>query len=282
MVRRLPVHSFRLALVALVAGAVAARAQTAPHATVRVTAKDSSGTPITGAELTITRGLKDVVARGTTDSAGMATLMVQTKDSSDFQVTIRKIGFLRRDRFFEVGPFDTARVALILPRPQANTLGAVKVTAKRDDKYESYDLYADEIEATDAPMDNAWDMIKELRPVMLTSRGCKTGVQNVWVNGKRIRLPLPPFGMVAARERINLPIRARFSYVAVSVLSEIAPEHIQEIHYHDCFDTSLAAVGADDAMFVTLKPGVTYVQDVGSFVLDEPSTKPANGKNGKK
>jgi hypothetical protein len=55
----------------------------------------------------------------------------------------------------------------------------------------------------------------------------------------------------------------------VSVLSEIAPEHIAEIHYHDCFDTSMAAVGNNNAIFVVLKPGVVYEQDVGSFVISE-------------
>src|SRR5262249_2406655 len=113
-------------------------------------------------------------------------------------------------------------------------------------------------------------VVKRLRPDMLTSRGgCNTGVQEVWVNGKRIRLPLLPTGMVAARARVGAPPRARFSYVAVSVLSEILPEHIQEIIYHDCFDATMAAVGSTNAIFVVLKPGVTYVQDVGSFVVEQ-------------
>jgi hypothetical protein len=105
---------------------------------------------------------------------------------------------------------------------------------------------------------------------MLTSRGgCNTGAQEVWVNGKRIRLPLYPTGLAAARAFVGVPPHARFSYVPVSVLSEIAPEHIAEIHYHDCFDTSMAAVGNNNAIFVILKPGVYYQQDVGSFVISE-------------
>ncbi len=80
--------------------------------------------------------------------------------------------------------------------------------------------------------------MKRLRPDMLTSRGgCDTGVQEVWVNGKRIVLPLLPSGMAATRAFVGAPPRTRFSYVPITVLSEIAPEHIQEMIYHDCFDT---------------------------------------------
>jgi hypothetical protein len=74
--------------------------------------------------------------------------------------------------------------------------------------------------------------------------------------------------LAAVRARVGVPARARFSYIPVSVLSDIAPEHILEINYHDCFDSSMAAVGSVNAMFVVLKPGVVYKQDVGSFVLE--------------
>jgi hypothetical protein len=263
-------------LAALVTLAVSAGAQssTANRAFVRVTAKDSSGAPISAAEITVTRGLRDVVARGTTDDEGHGLFSVDVKDSTEFQVTMRKIGYRRGDRFFEVALKDTAQVNITVPRPQTNALAPVTVTAKRESRYNSYDLDADEIESSDLPLDNAWEVIKALRPVMLTSKGgCPTGIQEVWVNGKRIRLPLRPTGMAAARARVNVPIRARFSYVPVSVMSDIAPEHIQEIHYKDCFDHSMAVVGSNDAVFITLKPGIVYVQDVGSYVMDEPSVK---------
>jgi hypothetical protein len=106
---------------------------------------------------------------------------------------------------------------------------------------------------------------------MLTSRGgCATGVQEIWVNGKHIRLPLLPTGMAAAREMVGVPPHARFAYAPVTVLSEIAPEHIESITYKDCFDHSMAVVGTQNAIFVVLKPGVVYQQDVGSFVVDQP------------
>lgn len=258
------------AVFALITFAALAGAQQTNRAFVKVTAHDSSGAPIVGAEITVRSGLKDVIAQTTTDSVGHGLISVPAKDSTDFQLTMRKIGYVRGDRFFAVGPHDTTVVNVIVPRPSANTLDAVKVTASRVNKFDTYDLTSDEIENADGWLGNGWEVIKKLRPVMLTSRGgCATGAQEVWVNGKRIRLPLYPTGLAAARARVGVPPRARFSYVPVSVLSEIAPEHIAEIHYHDCFDHSMAAVGSNDAIFVVLKPGVIYQEGTGSFVISE-------------
>jgi hypothetical protein len=252
-----------------------AGAQASRPAVVRVVAVDSSGAPVRSAELTITLGLRDVVARGTTDSLGAAALVVPAlKDSTDLQVTMRKIGYARGDRFFSAAPSETTFVGLMVPRP-LTTLAPVRVSERADPKWKSYHLDADDISNSNIPFIDAWDVVKRLRPDMLTSRGgCDTGIQDVWVNGKRIRLPLPPVGMAAARAMVGVPPRARFTYIPVTVLSEIAPEHIAEMSYHDCFDTSMAAVGSVNALFVVLKPGVEYVQDVGSFVADTTSAKP--------
>lgn len=254
---------------ATVALSVAASAQTPAVGYVRVAAHDSSGAPVSNAELVITKGLRDIVARGTTDDAGHALLGVQVKDSTDLQVSMRKIGYRRGDFFFAIRPHDTATVAIVVGRPVAG-LAPVRITEQASLKYKSYHLDADQIEAAGDAADNGWEVIKRLRPDMLTSRGgCATGAREVWVNGKRIRLPLLPTPMQAARARVGAPPNARFGYVPLVVLSEIAPEHIQEITYHDCFDTSMAAVGNNDAIFVVLKPGVTFVQDVGSFVVEQ-------------
>ena len=203
------------------------------------------------------------------------------RDSTDLDVTMRKIGYSRADRFFSAGPHDTANITLTIAPIRTATLAPVKVTAQADLLRKSYYLDADDIEKYDRPLDNGWEVVKRLRPDMLTSRGgCSTGVQEIWVNGKRIRLPLMPVGMAATRARVGVPPRARFAYAPVTVMSEIAPEHIQEISYEDCVSTKMAAVGSVNAMFVVLKQGVVYQQDVGSFVVDsaeKPST-PADKK----
>jgi hypothetical protein len=249
--------SIRLALLATVTygATVAAQAtvtaQDSKHAVVEVTARDSTGLPVPQAEITITRALRDVVARGITDSTGHTVLVVELKDSADFHLTMRKIGY-------------------IVPPRRSTELAPMRITAMSSLQYKSYHLDADDIEAADMPLYNGWDAVKRLRPDMLTSRGgCATGALQIWVNGKRIRLPLQPTGINAANALVGVPPSARFSYWPVSVLQEIAPEHIREIVYHDCFDTSMAAVGSDNAIFVILQPGVVYQENVGSFVLSE-------------
>jgi len=276
MVRR-PVLPQFFSLLALVVAVTAARAQSPSRALVRISARDSSGVPVQRAELTLVHGLRDVVARGTTDEEGQGTLIVpDIKDSTDYQVVMRRIGYPRTDRFFSVGPRDTAKIELIVARQNA-TLPTVRVTAEADVLRKSYYLDADDIASSDWHFTTGWDVLKRLRPDMLTSRGgCETGAQEIWVNGKRIRLPLLPTGMARATALVGVPARARFTYTPVSVLSEIEPEHIESITYHDCFDHTMAVVGTVNAVFVVLKPGVVYQENVGSFVVEtaENSGKP--------
>lgn len=258
-----------MGVLAVVLFAAAGSAQTPTRAVVRVSARDSSGVPVQRAELTVVHGLRDVVARGTTDDEGQGTLIVpDVKDSTDYQVVMRRIGYRRTDRFFSVGPRDTAKIELIVAHPTP-TLAPVKVTAEADVLRKSYYLDADDIANSDWHFVTGWDVLKRLRPDMLTSRGgCETGAQEIWVNGKRIRLPLLPTGMARATALVGVPSRARFTYVPVSVLSEIEPEHIESITYHDCFDHTMAVVGSVNAVFVVLKPGVVYQENVGSFVVE--------------
>ncbi len=272
------VSRFVAALALVSTSSVVARGQglvtgiSSGQSAVRVTVRDSAGAPIAHAELTITLGIHDVIARGTTDDQGHGVFALDVGDSTDLDVTSRKIGYARADRFFTAGPHDTAKVVITVAPTAAQTLAPVKITAEVDHKRLSYFLSADDIEQFDRPLDNGWDVVRKMRPDMLTSRGgCNTGVREIWVNGKHIRLPLLPIGMAAARARVGVPPSARFGYAPVTVMSEIAPEHIQEITYHDCLDASMAVVGSINAMFVTLKPGVVYQQDVGSFVIDLPA-----------
>jgi hypothetical protein len=249
------------------------------RAFIRVTARDSSGAPIRNAELAVMRGLHDVLAHGATDSAGGAVLSVDgLRDSTDLQVVMRKIGYQRGDHFFPLYPHDTVNVKIVVGAVSAR-LPTVEVRAATDLRWKSYHLDADDIASSDQPFTDAWDVVKRLRPDILRSRGgCATGVQEVWINGKRVVLPLEPIGMAKTRAFVGAPPNTRVSYIPISVLSDIAPEHIQEMMYHDCFDHSMAAVGSVNALFVTLKPGVAFQQDVGSFVVDSSTDKKTNSR----
>ena len=104
------------------ATATAGGAQT-PRSFVRITVRDSTGALVPSAELTVTRGVHEVLAHGATDAGGHAVLPGEVKDSTDLQVTMRKIGYKRSDRFFEIGPNGTADVTLTVAPPRATDLG---------------------------------------------------------------------------------------------------------------------------------------------------------------
>ena len=69
----------------------------------------------------------------------------------------------------------------------------------------------------------------------------------IWVNGIRVFSPgIPPD----------------------SVLAEIFAEHVQEIKYENCGSTTVAKNGGNNAIFVTLKPGIAFDLRNGSSVID--------------
>src|SRR5258708_3589334 len=94
---------------------------------VRVLVTDTTGAPLSGAEVTIVTGLKTVLARGTTDGAGRQVL-VASMDTADYGLVVRRIGFQRADRFFHVGPRDTLSFVIPIVRV-AQALAPVEVTA---------------------------------------------------------------------------------------------------------------------------------------------------------
>lgn len=234
---------------------------------VRVFVVDSAGAAVTGADLAVLRGLNDVIAHATTDRFGRASLGV-TAEPGDYDIVIRKLGYPRSDRFFELGTRDTLALSIVVPAPIAKTLDAVKVTAKEDLKTRVYSIDADAIAASKRPLFNAWDIVTKLRPDIAGGRAPCDDRVNLWVNGTRIRF-VPVNEMALAREHIPARQAAQGIYDIVFALYEIEPEHIAEMRFRDCFDTTVPDVGGSNALFVVLKPGVVYEPGVGSFVADK-------------
>jgi hypothetical protein len=153
------------------------------------------------------------------------------------------------------------------------------------------------------------DLFK-LRPDMMNSRGgpdaCAVPwtdhdgwIENVWVNGRHIVLPLidsvylagrkPALGLGVARPaRPNprltpLPAPAkspplpwtqyRHIDTVLSILRGIKPEHVAEVTYQDCHGGAVGKNHSDMAMFIVLKPGIGYDDNYGSYVIAEDSAK---------
>jgi hypothetical protein len=240
----------------------------ANRAVVRVFVVDSSGAAVTNAELAVLRGLKDVIAHGTTDNYGRASLAFAA-GSGEYDIVVRKLGYARSDRVFEAAANDTIALSIVVPSPIAKQLDVVKVTAKEDLKTKVYSIDADAIAASKRPLFNAWDIVTKLRPDMAGGRApCGDDKLNLWVNGARIRF-VPTNDMALARERISRRQAVSGAYDIVFALYEIQPEHVAEMRFRDCFDTTVPDVGGSNALFVVLKPGVVYEPGVGSYVAEK-------------
>jgi hypothetical protein len=257
--------------------------------TIRARVTDSLGVPVSGAEVSIVDGLSVSIARGTTDARGALALAIP-RTGIDHELVVRRIGYRRVDRFFNDSSSDLV-FEVRLQRLVAS-LDTVRVTAEEDVRRKSYFIDADAIEQSSRPIVDALDVVMKLRPELIWSRtgkpdrigqhaqgrlpsartamqqAAKWGncppVQDVWVNGVRMRLiPIDP---VAVRRRSG--DAEAISPTIATVLASIKPEHIAEMEYHPCTDhADDLPARASNALFVTLKPGIGFLPVTGSYVV---------------
>ena len=213
---------------------------------IRVRVVDTLGAPIDGANVSVLRGLKEVVSSGTTDTNGTRQFVVP-RDTNDYQVSARRIGFRRTDRLFPLPGADTISIELRMRRT-VETLGTVTVNARETVRRRRYYIDADAIAASRRPVIDALDVILKLRPDMMRGVLSKCPLRSYWVNGRRMR-PLVT------------PVREQ------TVLGGIKAEHIAEMTYADCFDPSVEHRVGEGSVLIVLKPGVDFELGVGSFVL---------------
>jgi hypothetical protein len=279
-------------------------AQEAPATTtVRVHVRDSTGTAVSGADLTIVQGLHDVVVSGSTDGDGRRGLSIP-KNGSDYQLVVRRLGYQRVNRFFRVTGRDTIAFDIELI-PTIRTLETVTVTAEQDLKRKSYFIDADQIANSDRTLIDASDILTKLKPDMICGRNCQplaaAGVAtqnparrcpglvfqqpprmscpvdtsppsvntNVWVNGRRIRSIIPDEMAMARRTGLLGGLLPG----SLTVLGQIKPEHIDQMTYIDSSDNTVGLVGSNDALFIVLKPGIVYEPGRESRLADDTDHK---------
>jgi hypothetical protein len=255
---------------ATAAGAQATDVRRSPSL-VRVQVTDSAGAPVDGAEIALMRGLKTVIASARTNNAGEHEFLVDL-DSTDYSIVSRKIGYARGDRFIaaERSTIDAKVVMKKLPGLPAVTVTAINLKRK------SYHLDADDIVNADKVVNDGLDIVRFLKPDMASSRsggvtaGCPP-MQNIWINGRWF-----PGNYVITDPLVRIRLRTAPRGVQMigsgnaTILSELAPEHIAEMNYVDCFEKNeTKRVGAINALFVTLKPGVDYRLGYGTFVAGD-------------
>lgn len=272
MVVRASTSELRFASVMLVlfAGAAAAQRETV----VRIRVVDSAGKPVPNADVSALRGLNTAVAGGATDSSGQRAFSVAR--DGDYQVVARRIGFQRGDQFFSASR-DTISMRIVLhPAPRA--LPAVQVTVREDIKRRAYHVGADEIAESKQTIIDGLDVLSKLRPDIIYSRVPGCAARYVWVNGRRITYPPidPALAIKASQRRRASAILKHIGPTGMgtvnltiqSVMASIHPEHIAEVTFADCNDTTVTAVKGNSAVFVSLKSGIGFEPGIGSFVVD--------------
>jgi hypothetical protein len=273
-------HPVRLAAAgaALVAAASAGAQETGA---VRVRVTDPTGAPVPEATVSLIRGVRDVVAQGTTGADGVRVLTAPVS-AGEVQVVVRRIGFLRADQFLVRLAPDTLPIAVPLT-PASQELAAVRVTDRQLIRQRRMSIDADGIANAKRPVVDALDVVTQLRPDMifglgLTRRmGCPP-VQDVWVNGRRVRLsalaidpttiPEQRMRSVARRASPRLQMRGKNSLNLglQTALLTIKSEHIAEIRATDCGESPAEMAASSSALFITLKPGVDYREGLGTYV----------------
>jgi hypothetical protein len=232
---------------------------------VRVRVVDSAGSPLAGADIRIQRGA-DLLAVGVADEAGTRTFSIPNA-RGEYSVFVRRIGFTRVDRVVRISSNDAVSLTVVLDRT-ALELGPVKVVSSElTAKQRAYSIDAKEIAESSRPLFDVNDVIHKLRPQIWRSRAPEVcdatpsapwpAVSAVWVNGRRI----PIFKQYVGNHPDSKWVREQVA----NILHGIKPEHVAELHYHDCFDTSLSGIDATSALYIVLKPGIDFSYGRGSY-----------------
>ncbi|MEO7457422.1 MAG: carboxypeptidase-like regulatory domain-containing protein [Gemmatimonadaceae bacterium] len=256
---------------------MAPRAAAQAPVVVTVTVVDSARAPVAGADVSIVRSLKDVVASGATDARGRRTLRI-TERLASYEVVVRKLGYARASRFVPARG-DSLDVLITLV-PLTQRLDAVRVTADQDRSRERTHIDADAIAATNRPLFDAIDVIEKLRPNMTLEPPDITGncvpAKNLFINGVLVAQSAP-VNKVARRNVRGADIgasRARIGAAlssapddAILALNTIKPEHIEAIEYRNCTQVSVGRLHDESALFIVLKEGVQFKLGTGSYVV---------------
>ena len=269
-------------------GKSAAQARTI---TIRVQATDSAGAPLADADVALVRGLNAILSRGTTDATGRRQLILANAEG-DYQVVVRKVGYTRSDQFFTVAARDTVSFAVTLSRALA-TLDTVTVSAESAIRLREYHINADQIANSDRAVADGWDVVERLRPEMIQSllgerdnvtgdhyTGTAPALQSVFVNGKRI-VGVPFDDMFMARLMTTRTLTAikrsrggGATVEAAAILASIQSEHIAEINYVPPSENTADINQGGNAVFVVLKPGVSFEPGRGSFIVGDSLARP--------
>jgi hypothetical protein len=197
-------------------------------------------------------------------------LAIEVDDTGHYSLVVRKLGFARVARPRPVTASVIVPVTIVLERSAEADLPTVRVETRG----RNYRVTASDVVDRGRTFVDAYDLLRKYRPEKLGDKArCPSEpTRNVWVNGRRVWWTLNPTPATATQSadgRVRVIGSARAGPIAdvlESVLRTIKVEHITEIRYVNCWDTSLPEIGTNNAVFIDLKPGVAWDWKNGSHM----------------
>ena len=241
---------------------------------IHVAVVGTDGSALRDVNVAVSREQIGALLAGRTNDSGQHVFTALLRPGA-YSLLARRPGFLPGEVRFDVGASDSVLVTVQLAAGPTPELAPVVVEARRS----HYVLTRSDMLASGRPIRDAFEALRKLKPSMLYDKDrCRAEVvDNVWINGRRVLFMAKQVPALGNRtSRLVGPVRvtmhgggSRSEPPAVdSVLASIRAEHVDEIRLVNCWDTSLPGMGANNALYVALKPGIDWDWKRGSFVAD--------------
>ena len=238
----------------------------------------SDGSGLRDVNVAVSQARIGAFLAGRTNDSGLHVFKASLQPGA-YTLLARRPGFLPGETRFDVVNSDSVSVIVRLTASPAAELAPVVVEARRS----NYVLTRSDMIASGRQIRDAFEALRKLKPSMLYDKDrCRAEVvDNVWINGRRVLFmakQVPAFGTRVPRAVGAMRVTTsgggtRSEPPAVdSVLASIRAEHVEEIRLVNCWDTSLPGMGANNALYVALKPGIDWDWKRGSFVADTMPT----------
>jgi hypothetical protein len=249
-----------------------ARCQPTRSTVIHVVVRQGDGIVLPDADVLVLRDGTGAIGTARSDSNGLGQLTIEVDDTSRYSLVVRKFGFARVVRPLTLAAGDSAPITVVLERRAESDLPTVKIETRG----RNYRVTAADVAQSGRTFVDAYDLLRKFRPEMLGDRArCPSEpTRNVWVNGRRVWWTLTGGAtpVRSADSRVRAVIGSTrggagpIADVLESVLRTIKVEHIAEMRYVNCWDTTLPENGMNNAVFIDLKPGVGWDWKNGSHM----------------
>jgi hypothetical protein len=226
----------------------------------RLEVRDAANNAVAGANV-LTNDASTTSLRGVTDDLGALSFRVIR--GTRLSISIRKVGFAPVDL---TGAYTADTTLRVIMTRITRDLDTVHVLAEQTARQRAYHIGASDIASHQRELINGFDIIAKLRPDIAWGRGACGGAANIWVNGRWIAPEFVATNDIANARANRGNAEGKVSRTVLYVLSEIKPEHIEEMTYHDCLEQNVVGNHGEAALFETLKVGVRFDPGRGSYL----------------